>query len=247
MTTRTNIVTVTLLFLFSCQTTPKQADGLKLTTDSAQNNFDTIVRAENSGSNISNQQDTSSQVFMAVLKDGLDNVKAIINDSTMFVATKGQLILYWNDPHTAFIADGRYGYIPPEQLKRVDTSLFKFNFSKRQFVYDKDDELYQSAERTGADLNTLAKRIQNKESKALLQFFKLRDVVDGASAEEFPEDFWALINLWTDKELSTFITTLKGTEKKDFCLLLIESAYCNPNEYYKLYYPLTLQQIETIK
>ncbi len=171
---------------------------------------------------------TSSNVFVAMLKPGLDNVKATINDSTMFVATKGQLILYWNDPHTAFIADGRFGYIPTDQLVRINKPLFKFTFSKRKFTYDKDYELCQSAERTGADLNFLVKRIQSKDNKALLQFFKLQDVVDGASAEEFPDDFWALINLWTDKELSSFILTLNKTDKIAFCKLLIESSYCNP-------------------
>ena len=192
-----------------------------------------------------NSGDTLSNVFVAILKPGLDNVKAIINDSVMFIANKGQLILYWNDPHTALIADGRYGYIPPEQLIRVDTPYFKFNFSKRHFIYDKDYELYQSAQRIGLDLNSLVKRIQNKDFTALLQFFKLRVVVDGAAAEEFPDDFWALINLWTDKELSAFIKTLKGAEKKDFCSLLFESSYCDPCKYYKLYYPLTIEQIES--
>jgi hypothetical protein len=191
--------------------------------------------------------DTLTNVFVAILKPGLDNVKATINDSTMFIASKGQLILYWNYPHTAFIADGRIGYIPPDQLIRVDTPCFKFNFSKRKLSYDRDYELYQSAERTGTDLNILVKQIQNKNNKALLQFFSLRDVVDGASAEAFPEVFWALINLWTDKELSSLILTLDNSDKKAFCELLIESSYCNPYEYYKRYYPLTLQQIKMIK
>jgi hypothetical protein len=93
----------------------------------------------------------------------------------------------------------------------------------------------------------LVKRIQRKDNNALLQFFKLRDVVDGASAEEFPDIFWALINLWTDKELSSFITTLKGEEKKDFCYLLIESSYCDPYKYYKIYYPLTMKEIDSTK
>ena len=191
--------------------------------------------------------DTSSNVFVAILKPGLDNVKATLNDSTMFIATKGQQILYWNNPHTAFIADGRSGYIPPEQIIKVDKPCFKFNFSKRKFSYNSDYELYQSAERAGTDLNILVKEIQNKSSKALLQFFKLRDVVDGASAEEFQDNFWALINLWTDKELSSFILTLDNSDKKTFCELLIESSYYNPHEYYRLYYPSTLQQIEMIK
>jgi hypothetical protein len=198
---------------------------------------------EGKGQDKATKSDTTLNVFMAVLKDGLDSIHATINDSTIFVATKGQLILYWNYPLTALIADGRSGYIPPEQLTRIDTPYFKFNFSKQQFIYDKDYELYQAAKRTGADLNSLLKRIQDKDNSALIQYFNLKKVVDEASAEEFNEHFWQLINIWTDKELSKFISTLKGIEKKDFCTLLIESSYCNPYQYYKLYYPLTLKQI----
>jgi hypothetical protein len=190
---------------------------------------------------------TSPNVFIAVLRDGLDNVKATVNDSTMFIATKGQLILYWDHPHTALIADGRFGYIPPEQLKRIDTSYFKFNFSKLQFVYDKDYELYQCAQRTGVNLNSLVKQIQGKDNNALLQYFNLRHGVDGASAEEFYKVFWQLINLWSDAQLSTFIMQLNGTERKDFCNLLIDSSYCDPYRYYKLYYPLTLKKITATK
>ena len=234
--------------MFSCQTAPKQADSSITVIDSVKNPLDTsAIVAQTISVGSSNLSDTSSNVFVATLKDGFDSVNAKINGNTMFVATKGQLLLYWNDPHTAFVADGRFGYIPPEQLIRLDTPYFKFNFSKRKFTYDKDNELHQAAQRTDADLNALVKRIRSKDENALLQFFKLRDVVDGASAEEFPDVFWSLINLWTDEELSSFTSTLKGIEKKDFCSLLIESSYCNPYTYYKLYYPLTLKEIEATK
>jgi hypothetical protein len=242
MTTYIKIATAFFLFLVSCHTKTKQEDNSSIFIDSIQNNVDTTATHEQKII-----EDTSSNVFVAMLKDGLDNVKATINDSTMFVATKGQLILYWNYPHTALIADGRFGYIPPELLVRIDTPCFKFNFSKRKFIYDKKYELYQSAKKVSLDLNSLAKRIQQKDSNALLQFFKLRKVVDGASAEEFPDNFWSLINLWSDKELSSFISTLDKLDKKAFCELLIESSYCDPYEYYKLYYPLTFQQINLTK
>jgi len=68
----------------------------------------------------------------------------------------------------AFIADGRSGYIPPDKLVRVDKPLLKFTFSKRKFTYDKDYELYQSAERTGAELNSLVKRILKQIDKFTL-------------------------------------------------------------------------------
>jgi len=217
-------------------------------SDSVYNGLDTNLKPEqNIVASTSNQTDTSSQVFMAVLKSGIDSMNATINDTTIFIVTKGQLFLYWNNPHTVLIPDGRSAYIPPEQIMRVDSPYFKFNFSKWDFVKQKDYKLYKVAKGEGIDLNSLIKRIQNKDDDALLQFYNLQTIVDGASAEEFPYDFWALINLWTDKELSTFITTLKTDEKKGFCSLLIESSFTNPYEYYKLYYPLTWKQIEAAK
>jgi hypothetical protein len=193
------------------------------------------------------QVDTVSQVFMAVLMDGIDKVNATLNDSTIFIVKKDQAFLYFNDPHTAFLANGEYAYITPEQIKKTDKPFFKFNFSKWRFIKDKDYELYQTAKLKGLNLNLLIRKIQNKDLAALLKFYNLHKYVDGTSAAEFPEDFWALINLWTDKELSTFILTLTRDDKKGFCQLLFESSLCNPKTYYKLYYPLTLKVINSIK
>jgi hypothetical protein len=195
----------------------------------------------------STSPDTSSIVFVAILKPGLDNVKATINDSTVFITRQGQLILYWNNPQLAFIADGRNGCIPPELLIKVDTPYFKFNFSRGQFSYPSDNELNKAFKEAGTDLNALAKQIQDGNRNALLQFFMFRNDFDGAAREEFPLEFWALINFWTDKELSSFILTLDKSDKKEFCELLIESCYCNPYPYYRLYYPLTFKQLELIK
>ena len=191
--------------------------------------------------------DTSSYTSIVVLKEGIESANAITNDSTIFIAKKGQLMLYWSNSHTAIIADGRDGYVPPEKIKRVNTPYFKFTFTKESFIYNKENELYIASKKNGADINNLTKRINNKDNKALFQFFKLYGKLDGGAADEFMYDFWALINLWTDKELDTFISTLNNADKKDFCSLLIETAYCNPYDYYKLYYPLTLKQIKAIK
>lgn len=190
-------------------------------------------------------EDITQEVFMAVLKDEFDNVKATINDSTIFIVKKGQLFLYFNDPHTAFLANGQYAYIPPTHIKKVDSPYFKFNFSKWRFIKDNHSELYQTAKQKGIDLNFLIKGIQNKDREALLKYYKLYKIADGAVAEEFFGDFWALINLWTDKELSSFIMTLNVDDKKGLCQLLLESSFCNPKTYYKLYYPSTLKEILT--
>lgn len=232
------IITVTFLFivLISCLTKSEYtANSPILVESNNQNGPNKLCQIESA--------DSLSNVFVVKLKPGLDSVKATIDDSTIFVATEGQLLLYWNETHSACIADGRFGYIPSDQLMRVDTPCFKFNFSKQNIKYEKDYELYQTAQRAGYDLNVLINRILNKEDKALLQFFRLRDLVDGASAEEYPVIFWVLINFWSDKELSSFISNLNHSEKKTFCELLLESSYCSPFEYYSIHYPLTMEQI----
>jgi hypothetical protein len=241
----TGIKLVVVLILFSCQRTPKQLNTSSNEIDSSlgQNEKRTVA-IQAPTTEIKNIQDSSPDIFMAMLKEGIDSVNATINDSITFIATRKQLILYWNDPQTAIIADGRYGYIPPEELVKVDSTCFKFNFSKRKFIYSKDDELYQSASANRLELNELLEKIHSKDSKALMQFFNLLKVVDGASVEEFYNVFWAMINLWTDEELSTFINTLNETDRKEFCSLLIESSYYDPLVYYEKYYPKTLIQIE---
>jgi hypothetical protein len=240
---------ITLISLMiSCQSRSKQVINSNPNIDTSRDHYEmnNLFEQDSSPNNL-NKQENSSESFIAILKEGLDNINASINDSTTFIAHKGQLILYFSDPHTAFIADGRYGYIPPENLVEIDTPYFKFNFTSRSFIYAKDYELFQTAKTHGNDLNKLVKNIQQKDTTALLQFFELKDVVDGASAEEFYELFWVLINLWTDDELSSFIMTLNQNHKKDFCTTLIESSYCDPFKYYMLYYPLTLNQIELTK
>jgi len=188
--------------------------------------------------------DTSYHNFIAVLKNGVDSANATVNDQVIFVVRKGQQFLYENYSNNAWIADGRSAYIPPDQIKQVDTSYFKFTFSKWGFIKEKDYELYEAAKRENLDLNSIFKKIQAKNGKAMIQLFNLRNSVDGASAEEFPFDFWALINLWTDKELSSFVKTLKGPTKKDFCKLLIDTTPLDkPEEYFRLYYPKTLIEI----
>jgi hypothetical protein len=242
MMTTIKIATLSILFIYSCQSTPSQ-------TDNFAHALDTIVKTNITHSNIESTAvaDTTPDVFIAMLKPGVDKVNATSNDSAIFIPTNGQLLLYWNNAHTAIIADGRSAYIAPEKLIRVDTACFKFNFSKRKFRYADDYELFVSAHRAGVDLNTLIYRIQKREQNSMLQFFKLKDVVDGAAAGEFYHEFWALINLWTDKELSSFIKSLNKPDKKVFCEMLIETSYCDPYEYYKLYYPLTLEEINLSK
>jgi hypothetical protein len=194
-----------------------------------------------------NQDDIITYVFMARLKDEINKVNATINDSTIFTVGKGQFFLYNNYAHTAFLANGQFAYIPPEQISKVDTPFFKFNFSKWKFIKEENCILYKAAKRGGLDLNVIIRGIQNKEFTALMKFYKMQRILDGASAEEYTEDFWALINLWSDKELSAFIKTLSNNDKKEFYNLLLESSFCDPTSYYKLYYPLTLKQINSVE
>ena len=194
-----------------------------------------------------NQNAISTATYVARLKDGVEKVDATINDSTIFIATKGLLFIYENYSHNAWIADGRSGYIPPEQVVRVDTPYFKFNFSKWDFIKSQDYELLIAAKRKNIHLNSLILKIRRKDKIALKEFLHLQDVIDGASAEEYYYDFWALTNLWTDEELKSFITSLTLQEGLEFGDILINRAPLGRGaEYYRRYYPKTFEKIKTL-
>ena len=192
--------------------------------------------------------DTTNGTFVATLKDGKEPTNATINDSTIFNVKKGDRFIYENDSHNAWTADGRFGYIPPEDVVKVDTPYFKFNFSKWNFAKDSEYELAQAATKADVDLNSLIQQIRNKNSDALKTFFNLRDKVDGAAAEEYESDFWAMINIWSDGELAAFTQSLGKTDKKDFASLLLDNEFLsNMTSYYQLYYPKTLKEIKAIE
>lgn len=186
--------------------------------------------------------------FIATLKDGIDEANATINDRIIFKATKGQLFLYENNSENAWIADGRSGYIPADQIVKVDTPYFKFNFSKWGFIKDKGYELAIAAKRKRINLNSLIQKIRLKEQKALKKFLYLQNGIDGAAAEEYDYDFWALINLWTDNELKKFIGSLTLTDALEFGNILITRApFDNMTKYYERYYPKTLDKIKILQ
>jgi hypothetical protein len=93
---------------------------------------------------------------VTTLKERIEEAIATVNNSIIFKATKGQSFIYENHSHNAWIADGRSTYIPPEQILKLDTRYFKFNFSKWDFVKDKDYELTQAAPKTGINLNSVS-------------------------------------------------------------------------------------------
>ena len=186
--------------------------------------------------------------FIATLRHGIEKVNATINDSTMFVATNGQLFLYDNESQGAWIADGRFGYIPKENVVRLDTTYFKFDFSAHKFVYDASDDLSIGAKREGIDLNSLVKQIQNKNNKALQRYYDLKGTLDGAAAEAFYYELWALINLWSDDEFVNFIESLSSVEKIHFSnTLLVRMPIPDIIAYFRLYYPKTLAKIIALK
>ncbi len=239
-------LTLSILFLlFSCQSKSDKSNEQSGSKDGGQSRIDTVIKAEQIPAlTAALPADSSWSSYIAVLKDGIDQVQAKINDSTIFVATPGQQFLYENNSQSAWIADGRCAYIPAEQVKRAALPYFKFTFSKWDFSKNEKYELSVAAKQTGLDLNALIRKIQNKDNQAMLQFFDLRNKVDGAAAAEYPFELWALINQWNDKELSAFIQSLPEEDKAEFCQLLINiTPFEKPDEYFKLYYPMTLAEI----
>jgi hypothetical protein len=230
---------ITILLFTSCQTSAdKDHTRISQTPDSTQKPVDRKA---------ANIIDSSFAIFVATLKDGIDEADATINDSIIFKATKGQLIIYENYSQIAWIADGRSAYISPDQIVKVDTPYFKFNFSKWDFIKTQDYELLIAAKRKNIDLNSLIQKIRRKNKSALKEFLHLQDVIDGAAAEEYYYDFWALVSVWTDKELKDFITSLNIQDGLEFGDILINRAPLgNGAEYYHMYYPKTSEIIRTL-
>jgi hypothetical protein len=238
--TTLKIFTILIIFaLVSCQSSSGTAEK---TISRAVDTTKPFVEAKPK-----NSSDTSFASYLATLKNGIEKINATINDSTIFTATKGQLFIYENYSENAWIADGRSAYIPRDQIVKVDTPYFKFNFSKWDFIKDKDYELAIAAKRKSIELNSLIHKIRLKDPKALREFLHLENGIDGAAAEEYYYDFWAFINLWNDDELRNFISSLSLPDALEFSDILINrTPFGNITEYYQRYYPKTLNKIKTL-
>lgn len=215
--------------------------------DKEKQRFTNVDTTKPKTATVTKKDTISTDTYVAKLKDGIEKVDATINDRTIFIATKGLLFIYENYSYNAWIADGRSAYIPPDQVVKVDTPYFKFNFSKWGFVKSNDYELLIAAKRKKVDLNSLIQKIRRKDKSALKEFLHLQDVIDGAAAEEYYYDFWALTNLWTDNELQDFITSLNLQDGLEFGDILINRAPLGKGtEYYRSYYPKTFEKIKTL-
>lgn len=189
--------------------------------------------------------------YLAILRPALNQKEAIINDQMIFTAKAGQLILYNDYAHIAWIENGDFGYIPPEDLIKVDTFYFRFNFSKKDFQLDTKNDLFESTKNRGIDINKMTSSIINMDSNALYDLFLLNNSFDGASAEIFPQYFWSLLMTWNDKSIADFITNLKVKDRKQFVDYITDSYVTFPIEkpliYYELYYPKTYELINKYK
>jgi len=185
--------------------------------------------------------------YLALLRPGLDCKDATINDQKIYTVKAGQLILYNDNTHNAWISNGSFGYIPQDDLIKVDTFYFRFDFSQKSFVSDSDDELFIAAQRQGLDINKLTSDVLKKDSKALNNLFLLRYTFDGAAAEIYPNHFWSLLMTWNDKCIADFITNLKVKDRKRFLDYITDIYVTFPIEkpliYYELYYPETFELI----
>ena len=189
--------------------------------------------------------------YIAILQSGIKQKEAIINDKIVFTVKSGQLILYNDYAHTAWISDCRYGYIPPDDLVKVDTFYFKFDFSEKDFTLDSENELLIATKRQGIDINKITYNVTRKDSKTLFDLFILRDKFDGAAAEIYPHHFWTLLTLWNDKEIADFIINLSLINRKKFVDYISDSYVTfqieKPLIYYELYYPETFELIKKYK
>lgn len=202
-------------------------------------------------SNLTCNPESLQHTYLAVLRPDLNQKEATVNDQHIYTAKAGQLILYNDYAHTAWIADGRVGYIPPDDLVKVDTFYFRFDFSKKEFQLDLENDLLETTKKRGIDINKITNAILGMDSVALYDLFLLRDSFDGASAEIFPYHFWSLLMTWNDQSIADFLIDLKIKDRKHFVDYIIDNKVTFPIEkpliYYELYYPKTFGLINQYK
>jgi hypothetical protein len=232
------ILSLIIIFLLGCNNNSVKENSLSSIGSNKTPKVDSTI-TKTIDSNF--QVDTNT--YIATINPKYNIVEATINDSVMFVAKSGELFLYWSYSHNAVLKNGKFGYIPPEKVIKVDTIPFKFQFDAKSVHFDENYELYQTAKENNINLNKVFSDIIRKDQKAMFRLLTLNDKVDGASAEEYLSDFWKAINFWSDDELSNFILKLNKKEQITFSALLMSSSYLEPKLYYKIYYPKTLQII----
>jgi hypothetical protein len=181
-------------------------------------------------------------IFIVKLKPGIPAINAVINDTATFKLKACEKALYDSETGMLYIADGRYGKIPAEDLQNTDTAYFRFTYSRTNFLLRKGEALFDAAQAENVNINKIMLKARLHDKTAMTNFFETGFNLDDADATaQFATYFWAMLNTWSDKELLGWLNTLTNDQKEDFSNYISDGGNTypieNPEVYLKLYYP----------
>jgi regulation of enolase protein 1 (concanavalin A-like superfamily) len=195
------------------------------------------------------QTGDSATIFVMMMKPGTP-----VSDYRMLDPIEHQLdadekVLYDPQTHTAFAANGYYGFMDEKVLQRLDTTYFKFTYAKSKTKVSKGDALYDTATAQHLAINTILFKAGMGNKKSLEELLDLVLKVNGEAADELASMIWITVNTWSDKNLEEFLKGLSAEKRALAAEYLTDESNTYPIEfpvaYLQLYYPRSLAVIKT--
>jgi len=186
---------------------------------------------------------------MAQLKDKIEESKALINNSVSFYIYPHQKFLYDSINQLAWLSDGRFGYIPKEEILELKKEeIFKFNFFANSFIINDNDEIIIYSKNINIDYKYLIISAANHNEKSLKSLFETRQLLKEELKTIHDSLFWRIFNNWTDIALSKFLDKNSTIFINDFAEYLLHTVKSDPiidkKSYIKFYYPLTFKLLK---
>ena len=183
---------------------------------------------------------------MAELKDQIEESKALINNSVSFYIYPHQKFLYDSKNHLAWLSDGRFGYIPKEEVCELKKEeIFKFNFFANSFLINDNDEIIRYSKNINIDYKYLIISAANHNEKSLKSLFETRQLLNKELQTVHDSLFWRIFNNWSDMTLVKFIEKNSILFINDFADYLFYTVKSDPildkRLYIKSHYPLTFK------
>ena len=145
-----------------------------------------------------------------------------------------------------FIEKADLQLLPNEPLMKLNYDREKKRWQKLQSAPDSEmNDTVSSAEDRGVNYFKTLVQASDGNMKAMARFFSLLPFMDGAAAEGYYPDQWALLHLAGDETFAKFLrgqpATLRGKIRQTFTTPDDTDPISKPKPYLKQYFPKTYQ------
>jgi hypothetical protein len=174
--------------------------------------------------------------------------------SERLVLKKGELVVVFKPFETsniwsAYTTYGGIGCIDTMSFNIIpDKPIFKFKSHPEIIKYIACSEaVKEDFSLINVDYCSIVNRIISKDLKALTEFFDLIPKVDAALAETHASQTWTIINLYSDKELLSWIKTLDNKRLTQFVCYLTNEFDGIYDAYLSFFYPKSWRILKEFK